>query len=173
MELSQEQKETVKTWVEQKGLTPAEVQKKIAAEFNIHFTYLEIRLLISELDCTLKDREPHTDKQLKTAPGPSKDASLPLTGDETDPEESPTMPSDGSGDQGSSEVRVTLDKITRPGAAISGSVTFSNGVTTQWQIDAVHHQLAIIPSKGGARPSNEELAQFQVALQQELRRHGY
>ena len=173
MDLSQIQKETVQKWVEEEGLTPAEVQKKIKEEFSLSFTYMETFLLLDELDCKLKERERGPDKLLKTTPEQAVDSSFSSTDEDTGGLQDTSITPEQLGHKEASDVRVTIDKVTRPGAAISGSVTFTNGVTTQWHIDAMHHQLAIIPPKGSAQPSNDELAKFQIALQQELRRHGY
>jgi hypothetical protein len=63
------------------------------------------------------------------------------------------------------KVTVALDRITRPGAVISGSVTFSDGVTAHWFIDQLG-RLGMNRTPAGYQPTREDV----VAFQQELRK---
>ncbi len=68
-------------------------------------------------------------------------------------------------------VSVTVDELTRPGAVVSGKVTFSDGNTAAWQIDQTG-QLGLIPTKTGYRPPASDVQPFQMALENELSKLG-
>ena len=74
--------------------------------------------------------------------------------------------------EGRAGVSLTVDQLTRPGAVVSGKVTFSDGVTAAWQIDQ-GGQLGLIPSKPGYRPAPSDVQPFQIALEAELRKLGF
>ena len=152
MQLTDEQKERVRAWIEE-GLQPFEIQKRLEEEFDLHLTYMEVKLLLSELNLTPKDRE---EKEPK-AEQPSDQAA---TGE--------PQPAD----QGTGSVSVTIDEVTRPGAVVSGRVRFRDGKEAAWYLDQ-YGRLGLVPPEPGYRPSPEEVAEFQAALEQELRRRGY
>jgi len=56
--------------------------------------------------------------------------------------------------------------------AISGSVTFSDGVSATWALDQMG-RLALKAASPGYRPPQEDLREFQLALQRELQKQGY
>ena len=57
MTLTDEQKQTVAGWIAG-GANPAEVQKRLAEEFDVRVTYMEVRFLIDDLKVMPKDPEP-------------------------------------------------------------------------------------------------------------------
>ena len=59
----------------------------------------------------------------------------------------------------------------RPGAIVSGKVTFSDGQTADWYLDQTG-RLGVVPKQQGYKPSAADVQQFQVALQNELARMG-
>ena len=65
-----------------------------------------------------------------------------------------------------------MDELTRPGAVVSGKVTFSDGNTAAWQIDQLG-QLGLIPTKAGYRPPAADAQSFQMALEDELSKLGF
>jgi hypothetical protein len=69
-------------------------------------------------------------------------------------------------------VSVTVDKIQRPGAVVGGDVTFSDGVSAQWQIDQMG-RLGIVPPKEGYQPPEADIAEFQTQLQAILQKQGF
>ena len=64
-----------------------------------------------------------------------------------------------------------MDKIARPGAVVSGKVTFSDGNTAAWQLNELG-QLGIAPEQPGYRPPATDVQQFQAALEAELSKLG-
>ncbi|MEI8234452.1 MAG: hypothetical protein WCH57_07165 [Verrucomicrobiota bacterium] len=151
MQLTDEQKREVATWIAS-GAKLSEVQQRLAEAFGIRLTYMEARFLVDDLKLVPKEpKEPET----KAAP----DAARPADA-ETDPEPAPT-----------SGVCVEVDSIMRPGALVSGRVTFSDGVTADWSLDQMG-RFGMLPSQKGYKPSPEDLAEFRKALEKELAHQG-
>ena len=70
-------------------------------------------------------------------------------------------------------VGVGVDAIMRPGALVSGTVKFSDGVSLGWQLGA-SGQLGLIPGDDpDYRPSPEDVQSFQTQLEEVLRKKGY
>ena len=67
---------------------------------------------------------------------------------------------------------MTVDQITRPGAIVSGKVTFSDGQSADWYLDQTG-RLGVVPKQPGYKPSAADVQEFQVALQQEVAKLGY
>jgi hypothetical protein len=153
LSLTEDQKAQVAKWVAE-GASLAEVQKRLASELSISLTYMDTRFLLDDLNLTVKDAAK------KTA----------ITADLTKtppPAAGPGEPVPGAG-----KVRVAVDKIVRPGSALSGSVTFSDGQSAEWHLDQAG-RLGLVPKTKGYQPKPPDLQEFQYALQDELARLGY
>jgi hypothetical protein len=165
MQLDDAQKQQVARWIAE-GLKISEIQSRITAEFKLPLTYMEVRLLVDDLKLTPKDGAPPVAPAPVTpaAPAPAA-ASLktkPLAGADA---ELPEMPP-------AANVSVTVDQIARPGALVSGKVTFSDGQKAEWSLDQMG-RLALAAQQKGYRPSQPDVQEFQMALQNELAKMGY
>ena len=69
-------------------------------------------------------------------------------------------------------VSVEVDRLIKPGAIVSGTVTFSDGVSATWMLDQLG-RLAIDPSQPGYRPSDADNEAFVRALQAEIAKKGF
>ena len=156
MNLTEEQRQRVTAWILQ-GAKLAEVQNRLAAEFGVKLTYMEARFLVDDLKLTPKDPEPP-----KPAAPPAENKSKLAV--EKDPAPAGTLPASG--------VSVSVDQITKPGAMISGKVTFSDGQTADWYLDQTG-RLGVVPKQAGYKPSAADVQDFQMALQQEVAKLGY
>jgi len=157
MNLTEEQRQRVAAWILQ-GAKLAEVQNRLAAEFGIKLTYMEARFLVDDLKLTPKDPEPP-----KVVEPPA--ATKPLTTKPVSPDEEAGAPAGG-------KVSVSVDQITKPGAIVSGKVTFSDAQTADWYLDQAG-RLGVVPKQPGYKPSPTDVQEFQLALQQEMARLGY
>lgn len=161
MNLTDEQKQRVKTWIEQ-GAKLGEIQSRLATELGIRLTYMDTRFLVDDLKLVPKDPEP---------PKEPANAGKPPPGKKTAPAdravEEPPAPSASGG-----KVSVTVDQITRPGAIVSGKATFSDGQTAEWYLDQMG-RLGVVPKQQGYKPSAADVQDFQMALQQEMAKLGY
>ncbi|HXR05050.1 MAG TPA: hypothetical protein VN836_10130 [Verrucomicrobiae bacterium] len=163
MNLDEAQRQRVTAWILQ-GAKLSEIQTKLADEFGLRLTYMEVRLLVDDLKLTPKDPEPPKGvAQIGAAP--EKGAPPPHAGkNATAP--APTPPPASGG------VSVTVDQLARPGAIVSGKVTFSDGQQAEWYLDQTG-RLGVVTRQQGYKPSAADVQQFQVALQSELARMGF
>jgi len=159
MNLNDTQKQQVAAWIED-GLRLSDIQKRLETEFGLRLTYLDTRLLVDDLKLVPKDQE--LPKAEKEPAKPAAPASTPPT-----PEPSTTPPTPGQ-----SKVSVTMDQLTRPGAVVSGGVTFSDGQKATWYLDEMG-RLGLVPAQPGYKPAPEDIQAFQRALQTEMQKMGY
>lgn len=171
MNLDDAQTARVREWINQ-GLKVAEIQSRLADDLGIKLTYMEARLLLDDLQLKPKD-----------APAPPKPAESPLTGGggarlagpaggPEGPGLAGTPPPSPGGSPGGGKVTVGVDDIARPGALVSGKVTFRDGQTADWQLDQMG-RLAVVPKQQGYRPSQADIADFQAELESVLARYGF
>jgi len=168
MNLDQAQRQQVAKWIEE-GLKLSEIQSKLASECGVRMTYMEVRFLIDDLKLKPKDNEPPPAPVLPKAagagagPAPAGKQPAPLP-DESDFADEP-LP-------GGSNVSVSVDQVTRPGALVSGKVSFSDGQSADWYLDQMG-RLGVVAKQQGYKPSQADLMAFQAELQNQLARMGY
>jgi hypothetical protein len=153
MNLTEEQRQRVTAWIVQ-GAKLSEIQNRLGQEFGLRLTYMETRLLVDDLKLTPKDPEPP-----KTEKPPAPDAKKPVE------EKKPADTAKPGG------VSLTVDQIARPGAFVSGKVTFSDGQKAEWYLDQTG-RLGVIPAQPGYKPPAADVQQFQMLLQDELQKMG-
>ena len=146
MNLTEEQKAAVGRWIGE-GESLASVQSKLESEFDVRMTYMDIRFLVDDLKLEISASGP----KFEEPKAPSLDE--PATG-------APT-----------GTVSVTLDKINRPDALVSGQVTFSDGVSAKWHLDQMG-RLALDPAQPDYKPSQEDLMKFQTELRAAVEKSG-
>lgn len=161
MNLDETQKQKVRGWLDQ-GMKLSEIQTRISSELGLKMTYMEVRFLLDDLKLKPKDPEPPkapVDLKAKSALETS-----PATPAETELVEE-EIPAFG-------KVSVTVDQLARPGAMVSGKVTFSDGKSAEWYLDQTG-RLGVVPQEKGYKPSQEDVMAFQTELQNELARMGF
>ena len=156
MNLDETQRKKVAAWIAD-GAKLSEIQTRLASELNLKFTYMEVRLLVDDLKLTPKDPEPPK----VVAPPP--EAAKPVA--------EKTVPAPAAGVPGST-VSVSVDQLARPGAVVSGKVTFSDGQQADWYLDQ-SGRLGVAPKQQGYKPSAADVQQFQAALEKEISRMGF
>jgi hypothetical protein len=168
MNLDESQRQKVTAWIEQ-GLKLSEIQNRLVSELGLRLTYMEVRMLVDDLKLTPKDAEPP-----KAAPGLIQPAGAgpipapqPAAGQ---PGQGAPLPAAPAGAPGN--VSVAVDQIARPGAVVSGHVTFSDGQRAEWYFDQ-SGRLGLSPQQPGYRPPQSDLQQFQMALESELSKMGF
>ena len=178
MTLTEEQKTTLGDWVEA-GADLGEIQNRLKDEFGLNLTFLDTRFLLGDLGLELlSDREePEEEEAPAEENSPPADDSPPPTDDESgQPEQSgetddvPPDPDEVSPEGG--KLDLTVDALTLPGAVVSGKVTFSDGETAAWYLDQMG-RLGLDASTPDYQPSPEDVAAFQVELQNVLRKQGF
>jgi hypothetical protein len=165
MNLDEAQRSTVSQWIEQ-GLKLSEIQNKLSTEFGLRLTYMDVRFLIDDLKLKVKDAE--TPKPTPTVGAPAKTPAnaTPQAAQPLDPlTEGEELPS-------GTRVSVSVDQIARAGAMVSGKVTFSDGKSAEWYLDQ-YGRLGLAAADKGYRPPEQDLADFQAELQNQLAKLGY
>ena len=142
-ELSFEQKQTVKTWIEG-GMKLVEVQKLLNEKFGINLTYMEVRFLVDDLDLTMPD--PKSPETSAAQSGGGEAQAEPAQQEE---------PSQG--------VLVEVNPVQRPGVLTGGTVRFSDGVQATWELDA-EGRLQLGGIADDYRPSQDDVMDFQQKL---------
>ncbi len=160
MTLDDAQRKKVADWIAA-GLKLSDIQNRLASELDVRMTYMDVRLLVDDLKLTPKDVErPKPVEPVLPAPvAPGRD-SAPAVADK-----SPAAVGASAG------VSVSVDQLAKPGAVVSGKVTFSDGKQADWYIDQTG-RLGLAPKEAGYRPPAADVQQFQVALEAELSRMG-
>jgi hypothetical protein len=167
MSLTDDQKKQVTQWL-QGGAKLSDVQTRIEKEFGLRMTYMDVRFLVDDLKVLPKDAE-----QPKSLEPALPKAASPLAPAAAQPAAKPAPAPLAPGPQATAgKVSVTVDTVVRPGAMISGNVTFSDGKVVGWYLDQFG-RLGLAPKDKGYRPSPEDLEEFQIALQDELAKQGY
>lgn len=143
-QFTNEQIDQIRAWCQEVS-SISDLQTRINETFKTHLTFLDTRFLMDDFDLQLAT---HTE-----APALKKGtAESPLEGELVG---------------AANAVQVSVDPVTRPGMMVNGNVTFSDGQSATWSLDQLG-RLGIKPSQSGYKPSAEDIAQFQEALQEKL-----
>lgn len=156
--LTDEQVATIRSWAED-GANLSDIQKRLGEELEVRVTYLETRFLLEDLKIELLPdpvEEPEEPEAEESAEGDGADSDA--------GEEEAVEPGDGS-------VTVTVDKVQRPGAIISGRVDFGGGNTAAWWLDQMG-RLGMDSDNPEFRPSEEQAMAFQQELQKAIQESG-
>jgi hypothetical protein len=166
MNLDEAQRKKVAAWVAE-GLKLSEIQNRIGSELGLRMTYMDVRLLVDDLKLTPKDVDPPkaTASPLTAATPPPPKGAQPAN----QPAPIGAKPVEPGAAPGS--VSVSVDQIARPGAVVSGKVTFTDGNQAEWYFDQAG-RLALVAQQQGYRPPAADLQQFQMALETELSKLG-
>lgn len=128
------------------GHSLSDVQKILKDEHRIQLTYMELRMISVDLEVDWKQFDPPDD------PDADDDADAPAGGDDA---------STAGG------THVEVSKVVRPGAVMSGEVTFQSGARAEWFLDQMG-RLGLNPIGDSDKPSEDDLREFQVELQRKL-----
>lgn len=164
MNLDEAQRKRVAEWIAQ-GQKLSEIQNRLDAEFGLRLTYMEVRLLVDDLQLTPKDVEKPKPVQSALNPPPAGAPGQPKAGKPASPAPEPAPP------EGLGAVSVSVDHLARPGTVVSGKVTFSDGNRAEWYLDQ-SGRLGLVPQQPGYRPPAGDVQQFQAALEMELSKLG-
>ena len=168
------------------GMSLSQVQDQLVQQLGIHMTYMELRMLTSEMSvnwakqdekaAAARPKMPQAKAASKapaTAPMPddaADDALPPEENPEEDAEEDAAEmmpPEDEEDGAGAGGTTVEVSKLVRPGAQISGTVKFGSGASGEWYIDGMG-RLGFLPDEGSAKPTPKDIREFQMELQKKL-----
>jgi hypothetical protein len=166
MILDEAQRKKVAEWIAE-GMKLAEIQTRLASKLNVRMTYMDVRFLVDDLRLTPKDAE--TSKPAAQVVSSVKPAAAETKMGGALVETAVPTPAQSPGE---AKVSVSVDQIARPGAVVSGKVTFSDGNSAEWSLDQTG-RLGLAPRQAGYRPSASDVQQFQTALETELSKMGF
>ncbi|OVE80971.1 hypothetical protein BVY04_04380, partial [bacterium M21] len=129
-------------------------QKTLEREHNMRFTYMEMRLIASDLEVNWKKQD-GTDKVEEEATDEA--------GEEGDAVQAEAVLE--------GETQISISKIVRPGAMMSGDVVFKSGKRAEWYVDNMG-RLGLNPADESENPDEEDLQDFQVKLQEQIQSSG-
>jgi hypothetical protein len=168
MNLDEAQRRKVAAWVAE-GLRLSDIQNRLATELGISMTYMEVRFLVDDLKLTPKDVDRPKAESAALAnvqPKPA-EAAKPTARPRGQAGSKPATT-----ESAAARVSVTVDQIARPGAVVSGKVTFTDGHNAEWYLDQ-SGRLGLVAQQAGYRPPPADLEQFQMALEGELSKLGF
>ena len=188
--LTEEQKAEVAKWFAD-GASLDEIQKRMKAEFGVHMTYLDVRLMVAELPQPVETEPAAPDGPAREGlahDGPAREVPAPprrVASSSGTPDSGPASDEGTSAapkrydldapdaDEGkpSPDVVVEMDTLTIPGTYASGDVTFSDGTKAKWYLDQ-QGRLGLGNAPEGYRPSQSDAALFQARLVEALRTRG-
>ena len=193
--LTEEQKAEVAKWFAD-GASLDEIQKRMKAEFGVHMTYLDVRLMVAELPQPVETEPaapdgpaheglahdgPARDGPAHEVPAPPRrvasSSGTPDSGPASDegtsaaPKRYDLDAPDADEGKPSPDVVVEMDTLTIPGTYASGDVTFSDGTKAKWYLDQ-QGRLGLGNAPEGYRPSQSDAALFQARLVEALRARG-
>lgn len=158
--LSEEQIATIRSWAED-GADLSDIQKRLGEELEVRVTYLETRFLLEDLKIELLPEPEPEEPEEDEAPEAEGDAGVDAESEGTG----------GEGGDGQVSVSVSIDKVQRPGAIVSGRVTFSGGQGASWWLDQMG-RLGMDSDNPDYKPSEDELMSFQRELQAAIQSSG-
>lgn len=136
--LSSEQQSALEQWAAA-GATLNDIQQRLKSEFGISLTYLDARLLMTDLQVKIQDKRK----------------------DEPKVEASPLPPEPAAG------IKMTVDKVPMAGMLISGAVTFSDGITCVWHLDQMGRP-GLSGQAPNYQPPEQDIPVFQTELDRVL-----
>ena len=163
MNLTEEQLKSVAAWFAG-GASLDEIQKRLVAEYGVHVTYFDLRMIVAELPQPEEGEEGNAGATSCAPPGDGDAGATscaPPEGGDADAQE--RVPPD---------VMVECDAIMIPGTMASGDVVFSDGVKGKWYLDQMGRLGLGGDLPQGYRPSPEDAALFQARLMEVLRSKG-
>ena len=144
------------------GISLSDIQTMVNTEFKQNMTYMDIRIMASELEIDWQQLNPAKEAPVEDVTSvpetPVQESAAPEA--ETAAND-PAMPD-------LSDTKIEISKIARPGMMFSGSVVFANGSSADWYLDNMGR--LGLDNLQGDKPGQEDIEKFQMALQIELRK---
>lgn len=165
MKLTEEQLKSVAAWFAG-GASLDEIQKRLVAEFGVHLTYFDLRMVVADLPQPEDPEDPEKPEDPESPENPEN----PESPEDPENPEYPDNPEDP--EKGLANVAVTVDALMIPGTMASGDVTFSDGVKGKWYLDQMGRLGLGGDLPQGYRPSPADGAMFQARLMEALRAKG-
>jgi hypothetical protein len=146
------------------GQTLSQIQDYLHKEKNDPITYMELRLLLSEMpDAKLPEKE--LPKNVMPAA-----ASVPGAGTKAAPiDHASATPAKDAPAGG--RLSISVDQMPAPGSMLSGYARFSSGAKAHWFLDEMG-RLGLEPELGTGKPTQADMQEFSTELRRMLQQAG-
>ncbi len=145
--MTNEERKPIVRQLLKEGHSLSEIQDYLRKEKNDSITYMELRLLLSEMpDAKLPEKE------------------LPKT---------PTLPPEPTPAAGAAagKLSISVDQMPAPGSMLSGYARFASGAKAHWFLDGAG-RLGVEPELGSSKPTQKDMQEFTVELKRMLQQSG-
>lgn len=149
------------------GANLSEIQRRLLSEHNQKLTFLDLKLIVSDIEEAAKTLDKNTQKN-ESNNNIQKDLEQNSHKNIDDDDETVSDPTEKTIDaelMDEGATIVELDKLVKPGTALSGSVKFASGAKADWAIDH-YGRLTLQNAKG--KPTQEDIMLFQEELSKKL-----
>ena len=154
------------------GKSLSEIQQLVNEKFSQRMTYMEIRILASELESVdWKALDPRAKAEAAKKAKEEEEAKRTAAADAEPGGDIPDESGAAAGapaDAPAGKTVVELSKLARPGMMLSGTVKFASGSTAEWYVDNMG-RLGLENLKGD-KPTPEDIEAFQVELENVARK---
>ena len=142
--MTNEERKPIVALLLKEGRGLSEIQDYLRKEKGDSITYMELRLLLSEMpDAKLPEKE------IAKTPTPMPDA----------------KPAEAAG----GKLSISVDQTPAPGSMLSGYARFSSGAKAHWFLDEMG-RLGVEPELGASKPTQKDMQEFTVELKRMLQR---
>jgi hypothetical protein len=157
--MTNEERKPIVTQLLKEGRSLSEIQDHLRKENGDSITYMELRLLLSEMpDAKLPEKErPKTVMPSPSAPSASAAAKSSAAAQE---------PESVGG-----KLSISVDQVPAPGAMLSGYARFSSGAKAHWFLDEMG-RLGLEPELGASKPTQKDMQEFSTELRRMLQQTG-
>jgi hypothetical protein len=136
-----------------KGQTLSQIQDYLRNEKGDSITYMELRLLLSEMpDTKLPEKEP---------------PKAPVIA----PESAPAKKNEAGATSKGGKLSISVDQMPQPGSMLSGYARFSSGAKAHWYLDEMG-RLGVQPELGSDKPTQADMHEFSTELRKMLQSAG-
>jgi hypothetical protein len=147
-----------------KGQTLSQIQDYLHKEKNDPITYMDLRLLLSEMpNAKLPEKEPRK-TVLPTSGTPASAGTKAAPKDLASPAATKEPTAGG-------RLSISVDQMPAPGSMLSGYARFSSGARAHWFLDEMG-RLGIDPELGAGKPTQADMQEFSSELRRLLQQTG-
>lgn len=131
------------------GLNLNQIHQQLTEEHQVKMTFMDVRIMSADLD------------DANWAQFDPKKVEKPVV------EDGASAVEEVAEGNGGLTTKIELNKVQRPGAMISGSVTFMSGVKGDWYVDQ-YGALGLSLHDETKQPTPEDMTDFQLTLQRQF-----
>ena len=138
------------------GRTLSEILDYLHREKGDSITYMEMRLLLSEM--------PNAKLPEKEVPKPAAAAAPSAI-------EPATAKADASSSPAGGKLSISVDQMPQPGSMLSGYARFSSGAKAHWVLDEMG-RLGVEPELASGKPTQQDMKEFSTELRRMLQQQA-